>query len=269
MKKHAFITLALITTTRCNLNCGHCLLGDRKNNDMSDEIIEATLNQTAYASTLTICGGENTLILNRLEKIITYIIEKRINIDELTITINGTIYTPELFRLLEEIDNYIGKEIVNATFAISLDKYHLSEIKRLGIYAEFLENFKRYKESKYFYGTRGIDIPPFREGNAILLPKETTVPLRPTKKYLTYLKNGKFDKNGICLIGPDISVNPSGTITECDASCINQEIKYNYGNVLNDSFEETILKNGAHILKPKRFLKATQKEWKRFCTYTK
>lgn len=270
MKKHAFVALGMVATTRCNLNCDHCLEGKRPYLDMSDEIIEATLDQTTYASTISICGGENTLVLNRLEKIINCIIEKRINLDELTITINGTIYSPELLSLLEEIDNYIGEDVVNALFFISLDKFHLSEMKRLNMFEEFKENLIRYKESKYFGGTRDLTFPLFREGNAENLPKSITVPLRPPKNYITYLnKEGKFDKNGICMIGPLISVNTNGTITECDASYINQETKYNYGNVLNDTFEDAALKNGARILKPNKFLRSCYKEWDRFCTYKK
>ena len=43
MKKCYIQNLALNITDNCNLECRHCLRGDRCNNKMSDDVIEATL----------------------------------------------------------------------------------------------------------------------------------------------------------------------------------------------------------------------------------
>ena len=75
MKKCYIQNLALNITDNCNLECRHCLRGDRCNNKMSDDVIEATLSQIKGAGNISINGGEPTLALDRIEKIIEKEIE--------------------------------------------------------------------------------------------------------------------------------------------------------------------------------------------------
>ncbi len=271
MNKCYIQNLALIVTNKCNLDCSHCLRGAKNNNCMSDKVIEATLDQVSTVGNLAINGGEPTLVLDRLEKIISYVIEKHILLDEFTITINGTIYSEILLELLDEINRYIGSKNICALLAIFLDKYHFDEITKLGIQKEFLENIRKYQESKYFYGYRNTKQKLFREGYATRLDDKLTVPLRPIKPLITYVgKNKRFDReNGLCNIGPLVTINPEGIITECDSSIENQESLYNYGNVLTDSIEDVILKRGELVLKPKKFERASSRLLKKYWTYNK
>ncbi len=268
MKKCYIQNLGLLVTNKCNLDCAHCLMGPKNNICMSDEIIETVLDQV-YIGNLAISGGEATLAIDRIEKIINYIIENHILVESLTMTINGTIYSEELLKLLAEIDNYMGHDYVSAILSISLDKYHLDEIQKLGLMREFSENLKKYRKSKYFYDYRIINFKLFREGNASKLRRKLTVPLRPMKTFITYIDNNmNFDKeNGLCNIGPLITVNPEGIITECNASITNQHTVYNYGNVLNDSIENIALKYGTLVLKPQKMDKLVDKTMKKFHTY--
>ncbi len=271
MKQCYIQNLAMIVTNKCNLDCAHCLRGKKGNNNMTNDVIEASLEQIKGVGNLTVCGGEPTLALDRIEKIISYIIKKRILIEEFTVTTNGIIYCQELLELLDEINNYIGNKSVNTFFAISIDKYHLEEIKKLGIINEFCENLDKYRQSKYFYGLRDTKQKLFREGNAINLDKKLTVPLRPVKPVITYVnKQQKLDiENGLCNIGPLVTINTNGIITECDASNEHQMELYNYGNVLTESIENVCIKNGAQILKPKQFERTTAKLLKKYWTYNK
>ena len=93
---------------------------------MSDEVIENTLNQIESIGVLNIAGGEPTLAIDRIEKIIDYIIRRRIKLDNFSIVINGTIYSQELLELLDEISKYIG-DIKFHTYAPDL-------IMRLGAF---------------------------------------------------------------------------------------------------------------------------------------
>ena len=103
----------------------------------------------------------------------------------------------------------------------------------------------------------------FKEGNAINLDKNITEEYKPIKIYVTYAgKHLKFDKDGLCNIGPLLTINPDGIITDCDASIENQETIYNYGNVLNDSIEEVALEKGM-ILKPRKWLRVSDREMKK------
>lgn len=264
--------LEMIVTNNCNLDCTHCLRGQKNCINMSDDVIEATLTQVRSVDTLNISGGEPTLALDAIRKIIDYIIEKRIKIDDFTLTINGTIYSEELLELLDKISKYIGTDAVHGLIAISLDRYHLAEIVKNGIYEEFLENISRYSESKHFAFTREIDpkLRLFREGNAELLEPKLTVPLRPIKPVITYVNGGKLDiKNGLCNIGPFVTISACGTVTASNASNEHQETIYNYGSVLNESIEDICIRNGSPILKPKKYIKTINRQLHKYLTYNK
>lgn len=274
--------LGMIVTERCNLECEHCLRGCRSNKIMSDDVIEATLSNFDYIETLAICGGEVTLSLDVVEKIINYIIKHEILVGEITYTINGTIYSQRFLDLIDYSNEYLisdGNKEDRTNFAISWDGFHHKEIRRLGMEDRYLDNVKQYSESPYYYGVRRLEQKLFREGRAALLPEDTTVPLRPMEVYMTYYtkyKNKlgmirrKFDReNGHCYMGPVITVNPDGIVTECDASIEHQRTIYNYGNVLEESIEDIMLRKNAVIVNPKEINKKIFKELKRYTTYNK
>lgn len=265
--------LGIIITEKCNLNCKHCMRGSCSNNEISNKIIEAIFTQIKAIGGLSICGGEPTLSLNNIEKIFSHIIENKILVDEISITINGTIYSQELLRLLSYINKYLKTNHIQTTstnFAISWDKFHHEEIKRLNLIKEYLENIEKYQENEYFLGIRNLQGKLFREGNAEKLPKKLTVPLRTMKPYITYVNNNKLDKeNGLCNIGPAVAINVNGTITECDASIKHQETIYNYGNILTNSIEEVFIKRNAKILTPQKWNKATIKAINKYQTYNR
>lgn len=274
MSKIYVDSLAMIVTDRCNMDCAHCLRGCKRNLDMSDEVIETTLGQIRSIGNLAINGGEPLLVLDKIEKIINYVVEKHIKLREFTITLNGTIYSEKLLELLDYINDYIGDEGINSLLAISLDSYHLDEVSRLGIVNEFNENLRRYSESKHFFGWRNTDKKLFREGNAVNFDEKDTVPIRPMKPVITYMNidnQRKFDlDHGVFCVGPIVAISPGGIITECDASIEHQETIYNYGNVLEDSIKEsTLRREHTLVLKPRKFQKEVFKEYKRYQTYDK
>lgn len=275
MKKIAVQNLAMIITNACNLNCGHCLRGTHCNSKMSDEVISATLDQTLIIGNLTICGGEPLLALDVLEKIFNYIIEHKIIVEEVSLVINGTIYSTEFLRLLKEIDDYISlnkKSEWNVHFNISEDQYHRAERRRLDLERKYIENCLKYQESKYFntFNTLDPKLKLFREGNAVNLDSSLTVPLKQTRYIISYASSPKKQdlENGLCNIGPLVTINPEGIMTECDGSEINQHTIYNYGNVLNTSIEYIALMYGK-VVKPSKWDKETKKAILKRLTYNK
>lgn len=267
--------LGIIITEKCNLNCQHCMRGNCSNKEISDKVIDETFNQIKAVGGLSVCGGEPTLAINRIEKLFSHIVENNILVDMVSVTINGTIYSEELLRLLAYIDEYIKFnstiEELKTTFTISGDPFHYKEITRLNLIEEYLENIKKYSEDEYFLGVRNLSSKLFREGNAENLSKKITVPLRPMKPYITYAgNNGVLDiENGLCNLGPAIAINVNGTITECDASIEHQETIYNYGNILIENIEDVFVKRNAKILVPRKWNKATNKAIKKYQTYNR
>ena len=263
MKKIAVQNLCMIITEQCNLKCEHCLRGQCSNRVMSDEVIEATLDQICSIVNLNICGGEPTFALDRLEKIIDVIVEKQILVDAISVVINGTRYDGKFLDLLKYFDDEaFSAHKKKVIFSISWDEYHHREIDRLNMRKQYIENVKRYMENKYFYELNGIHGKLYREGNAELLDESLTIPYVPMKNIITYARNswGKEDRiNGLCNIGPMVSINTQGIITDCNASYEHQDTIYNYGNVLNESIEEVLLRD-CIIVKPRKFYKALGKE---------
>lgn len=269
MNKIVTTNLGLIITERCNLNCRHCLMGGATNKVMSNEVIEETLGQFKYIMNLAICGGEPTLALDRMKKIFSYVIENKILVDNVSITINGTIFSDEFLELLEQIENFINRnhiKPVKTSFRISYDIFHTEELKSLGLLDKYVENVEKYSKSPYFGGFAKLGNKVFREGSAEKLDSRITVPFKPYKMLITYVgrKHELDTENGLCYIGPFITISPDGIVTECDASIQHQLNEYNYGSVLDNSIEEIFLNRNISIVKPKRMYKCVNKEVKRY-----
>lgn len=272
MKKVGIQNLGMIVTNKCNLDCRHCERGCKNSDTMSYEVIKSTLDQIAYIGNLALCGGEITLAIDEIEKIFRYIVDnKSILVNQVTAVINGTIYSNAFLDLLDYIGEYLSfiNKDKNVYFNISYDEYHLEEIKRLGLLDQYKDNIIRYSDSLYFNTLQGLSHGKlFKEGNALELDSSLTVSLKPMNTYITYpSKFKRFDKERtFANIGPLVTINPNGIITECDASIDHQESIYNYGNVLADSIEEVMLKRST-IVTPRKWLKLTDREIKYFNTY--
>lgn len=271
MTKVSIQNLGMIITNDCNLNCDHCMRGEKCKKKMSQEVIEHTFKDVVAVSNLCICGGEPLLALDVLESIFNYIIENRILVSQVTLVTNGTIYSDEFLRIYNEMNDYVSFfDKSKMSFHISYDDYHVKELERLNLEKQYIDNYKKYKESKFFGGIQPLDpkLKLFREGNAEKLPESKTVPLRQMGYVLTYV--GKFarldEKNGLCNIGPLVTVNTDGILTECDASLYHQATLYNYGNVLDNTIHD-IVKPQALILKPRKWYKETCRRMKEHKTY--
>lgn len=265
MSKLFIQNLGLITTEKCNLKCRHCMRGTYTNKDMSEEVVKRTLEQTDVIGNLTICGGEPTLALPTLESIVTYIVDNNIVLGDLTITINGTIYSEELLRLLAYLDEYLKPKDnqTRAFIGISKDPFHIEQVIKLGLKEQYLDSVQKYVNSKHFLQYREIKQKLFREGRATDLSKNITVPLRPWPIVTSY---SKTENDTICSIGPFVTVNVDGIVTECDASIENQRTKYNYGNVLDESIEDICLRIG-DVVPPRKWYRKTGKIMKKQMTY--
>lgn len=269
MRKVYIQNLGMIVTNNCTLNCGHCLRGCSSNTKMSKEVIEATFNQTIAIGNLCLCGGEPTLALDVIENIFRYVVENRILVNQVSMTINGTNYSLEFLKLLDYINDYIPRN--NTIFTISYDRYHQQELKRLNILKTYIENINKYSESKYFYGLRKLEknLKLFREGNAENLGSSLTIDLRPIDIVITYIgKSSKFNKDGLYNIGPLMAINTEGIITEENASIEHQRTLYNYGTVFHNTFEEVALRQG-RIVKPRKWNRETGKIMRKYATYNR
>lgn len=259
MEKACIQNLALIITEDCNLDCEHCMRGCKCHKVMSKEVIEATLKQCFYIRNICICGGEPLMHLEPFYHIIDCILKYNIHVDEISLTINGTIYNLEFMDLLKNFNAHLKEGF---TIAISYDKYHSKEIKRLNLWETYKENIVKYSNTPYFIGLNTLNdkLKLFNEGNANALSDELTIDLRPIEYAMTYVGKNKhkLDLNGLCYIGPLVSISIDGNITECDASFEHQKTKFNYGNVLTDSIIE-VIKRKTPIYSPRVYKRKVKK----------
>ena len=238
--------LAMIITNKCNLECHDCVCSNN-NLDMSSEVIDITFNQLNRVNNLHIYGGEPVLALDTLEYMFKSIFRNRVELRTLDITINGTKYDEDFIRLLDYINRYLIYTFNTADVRLSIlrDTEHKNSLKRLGIYRETLTHVKKYMESKYFY-------------EFCKEPRIITRSANFPDNYVTYMNKIKmFDrKNGVCHVGPLITINPNGIITKADATLEEQEELYNYGDINSESIEEIALKN-CKVIKPRDWYNKT------------
>ena len=267
MKKISLENLAMIVTNNCNLKCEHCLMGKKDYTNMKREVVEASLSQISYIDKLYLCGGEITLNNNTINYIFEYIINNNIVLNEVKALINGTIFNEKFLTSLNYINHYVSKVSIidkpkKVSFYISSDEYHKSEMQRLNIYKNYLENIKKYQLSKHFSGLYNLSDKINKEEDINSIGVFRTIKTNPTMIYVTYVNDkNKYDRNGICKIGPVISINPQGLVTEINASIIDQNTIYNYGNVLDSSIESIAISKGK-LVKPFLYDKKCQKELK-------
>lgn len=257
--------LGIIITEKCNLNCAHCFRGDKQCRDISFEVIDAIVNQVKAMDILNICGGAPTMAVDKLSYLFKKIIEKRILVRNICITINGTIYNAKLMEMCQKMNEYIRKRFPDGGVGIyvSFDKYHLEEMQKRGISFQ-----KEIFKSPYYAGVRELDdnLKLFREGNAEFLDTNLTIPLKPMKIFI--LDCSDKSKSITYRIGPFITINIDGTITEDNTTYDKQQTVYNYGNVLTGNLVNSLLDNGVDMMKSKIMYRVLcKKEIKRFMSY--
>lgn len=84
-----FHNLILETTRRCNMQCGHCLRGPAQRLNMSYGVMIALANQVDYISTLTLSGGEPSLVPDVLETIRMAFWHRDVQVGSFYVATNG------------------------------------------------------------------------------------------------------------------------------------------------------------------------------------
>ena len=246
-------TLGIVVTEECNMNCAHCLRGEKGKHKIEDYIIEEIFNQVDAIGHLAICGGEPTLAVDRIAKIIDIAIRKNVLIDGFSTIINGLYYSKPFLDQLEYIESYLNlisrDDGIHTTFNISDDEYHKKELEKYGMLEKYYQNIEMYQRSPYFGQMQGLTTGLIKEGNAKNLNNPDIKDFVPSQWYRT-------DFGGMTNVGSLITIDTYGNITECDASIKDQQGKYNYGNVLCDSIID-VCKKRAKVL--------DNNEWKKKC----
>ena len=233
MKKIRINQLIIEVTRRCNLQCAHCLRGDRQDLD-STVPPEQILKGIVEIGDISFTGGEPTLNSGYVKRIVDYIIDNQIHVEGAYMPTNGLIYSAEIveqFRRLlihkfrntgiEKYPKWIQEELENGTWSIpvSEDIYHKQPD---------LDTLIRWITCGFYSRDKVID---FSKTPVILEGRAADSELDGRECPHNY--NLEMDVYDDYVEVEMIYVNCKGDIlTDCDTSYANQA-KHSIGNILH------------------------------------
>ena len=106
MEKVSLREVTLEIGRNCNLKCKHCMKGESENVAMSDEVMDALLDNVHFIDDLIIGGGEPLLYIERLETLLKKCKEKNVKVNYITVVSNCTIKSEEFVRVFNEWGEY-------------------------------------------------------------------------------------------------------------------------------------------------------------------
>lgn len=144
MKKIYFRKIAVEITRRCQLMCEHCCRGDAQDLDISNDIIDTFLEQTAGIGELMFTGGEPTLAPDKMNYFVDCMIDKGIPLGGISYITNGVALSEEVKVFLTKAYSYVTTSRENneifrndckiyfqprIKIALSIDNFHVDNEK--------------------------------------------------------------------------------------------------------------------------------------------
>lgn len=107
--------LVLETTRKCNLQCKHCMRGEKQNVDLTKNIVDMIFNNKEIRGIKTICftGGEPTLNADIIIYTIDKIINEHLEVGNIVMETNGQIFNQKLIEAFNRFNEYRNNYINN------------------------------------------------------------------------------------------------------------------------------------------------------------
>lgn len=239
-------SLSLEVTEDCNLTCHHCLCGEKRKVNMSDEVIRKVFSRISVVEELILTGGEVFLAYETVKRILEIARDMNVEILNCSIITNGCIYDERIYNLLDE---YFGD---NYAIFISNDVFHDNSIRRNYTKREpsiiptrephsledVLNNTMMHMRNSHFMGFKLLGNKLIDVGRARKLPGDKH-PFEVIGYFYDYYKDS-------LLVGPNVFISADGYIADG-----NDEISHykcgSLGNVLEDNWEQAIINGGIHV----------------------
>lgn len=119
-------TLIIETTRRCNMTCGHCLRGDAQNLDMPYEYLDRLFSQLGNVGTITLTGGEPSLVPEKILEIVELIKRHRVSVDGFYAATNGLEVSEEFIMALIRM-HQVCEDKNLCSVDMSVDQYHMED----------------------------------------------------------------------------------------------------------------------------------------------
>ena len=119
-----YLDNVIIELTRdCNMSCAHCLRGEPVNETISDSILDSFFKQVDNILTLTLTGGEVSLVPDRIDAVIESARKHNTIIQHFYIATNGKLVSNEFLDSVSRLYDYCENNSLSL-IQISSDKYH-------------------------------------------------------------------------------------------------------------------------------------------------
>lgn len=115
--------LVIELTRRCNMACQHCLRGCAQAIDINKDFIRKSISSFDRINTLTLTGGEPSLVPRLISYTIEYLIEHGIELGAFYVVTNGKTYSPSMVRTLRRAYQYADEKDM-CCLTVSVDPYH-------------------------------------------------------------------------------------------------------------------------------------------------
>ena len=212
--------LYLEVTRDCTLECEHCLRGEKQKQEMNTTTLENALKDINQINTLLLTGGEPFLNITVLEKLPEILDRYEIDVRDLAIITNGTVYSKRHEKALKRLK----ESCESLRIIVSADMFHRLEWNRLNIGKRVEENFELLKEQ--FKATKDLENDSFHrvilnlQGRAQKLSPEK-LDLYKRRYYIEYVFKEPFEvtysKEQDTILGK-VCVNASGYVVDYNKS---------------------------------------------------
>ena len=108
---------------KCNLKCRHCCKGESEDKEMSNEVMDALLDNVHFIDEITVTGGEPMLYIERIRTFLDKCRERKIRVNYFNVITNCTFRSEDFVELFNDWSDYctFGNE---NEFIYSTDRFH-------------------------------------------------------------------------------------------------------------------------------------------------
>ena len=222
----------IMVTGRCNLSCDHCLRGEPVPDDISDEVLEEFFSKTKFIYELTLSGGEPTLAIPRMQRILELMKKHGTALGAVYVVTNGTgdipafLHTYLDYCLYATDCGYYDNDNMSG-IALSQDRFHGTDPREMRKVDAMLRIFARYDPKAKKTDFTKVNL--LREGRAKENFRENQ-----TRELTVYDPTVTEAGDGINIEGEVISLDMYGNLHKgCDFSW--DDKSYVITNILSDS----------------------------------
>ena len=229
MKKINIYSLSIEITRQCNMCCIHCMRGNAENTNLDPNILNSFLKQVKDITTLTITGGEPSLVPEIMIKLLRKFQKYKVDVGNIYIVTNGKKITNKFITACIEWYLYCYDNEISAV-CTSKDMFHEpvwpDNIKKL----EALSFFNNRDKNTDFTKTHVLNIG---RAKTLHLPNVT----KNDRPYFEEIECETIDEHTIEVCSGNITVTTNGDIlSQCDYA-YNETDAIKIGDVNDDMYE--------------------------------